>query len=193
MRTLVIVCLLTLFALSVPYAQAKSYPLGVEAFGGWDEPLVQDDIAGGTMFGLSVRGHLIAFLHAQLVFRSTSQGNQDIGINPIGTGSITETLEGGTLTGFGANLLLAGRDPGMVWPYAFIGIYSNNFKPGNRDSETLFGHAWGGGLAMNLYRNLVYADVATGFLIMPIEGGEATRKNWQTTVGLMYMFQIPMR
>ena len=193
MRTLLTICLLALFALSIPYAQAKSYPLGVEAFGGWDEPIVQDDVAGGAMFGISVRGHLLAFLHGQLVFRSTSQGDKDIGVNPIGATSITETLEGGSLTGFGANLILAGRDPAPIWPYAFVGIQSNNFKPGNRDSETLFGHAWGGGLAISLYRNLIYADISTSLLIMPIEGGEATRKNWQTTVGLMYMFQIPMK
>ncbi len=193
MRTLLIICLLSLFALSIPYAQAKSYPLGVEAFFGWDAPLVQEDVNSGQMWGVSVRGHLLAFLHGQLVFRSTSQLDKDIDVQPIGTAPITETLEGGSLTGFGANLILAGRDPASIWPYGFVGIYSNNFKPGNRDSETLFGHAWGGGLAINLYHNLVYADVSTSLLIMPIEGGEATRKNWQATLGLMYMFQIPMK
>ena len=193
MRTRFIICLLALFALSFSCAQAKSYPLGVEAFFGWDAPLVQEDVNSGQMWGVSVRGHLFALFHGQLVFRSTSQGDKDIGVNPIGAASITETFEGGTLTGFGANLILAGRDPALIWPYAFVGIHSNNFKPGNRDSETLFGHAWGGGLAISLYRNLIYADVSTSLLIMPIEGNEATRKNWQTTVGLMYMFQIPMK
>jgi hypothetical protein len=193
MRTLLIFCLLSLFALSIPYAQAKSYPLGVEAFGGWDEPLVQDDVAGGAMFGVSVRGHIIAFLHGQLMFRSTSQGDKDVGVHPIGTASFNETLEGGTLTGFGANLILAGRDPASIWPYGFVGLFSNNFKPGNRDSENLFGHVWGGGVAFNLYNKLIYADVNTSLLIMSIESGNATRKNWQTMVGLMYMFQIPMK
>ena len=192
MRTFLSVGLLILFIALASPVHAKSYPLGVEAFFGWDAPLVQEDIGSGQMWGVSVRGHLLAFLHAQLVFRATGQGDKDKSVTPFGQASLTETLEGGTLTGFGANLLFAARDPAPIWPYGFVGISTNNFDPGKRDKEALFGHSWGGGLAISLYRNLVYVDIGTSFLIMPIEGNKASRKNWQATLGLMYLFQIPM-
>lgn len=193
MRAFFAFCFLVLFVAQIPLAHARSYPLGVEAFFGWDAPLVQEDIGSGQMWGVSVRGHLLAFLHAQLVFRATGQGDKDKSVTPIGRPSLTETLEGGTLTGFGANLLFAARDPAPIWPYGFVGISTNDFAPGKRDKEALFGHSWGGGLAISLYRNLVYADISTSFLVMPIEGNKASRKNWQATLGLMYLFQIPMK
>jgi hypothetical protein len=193
MRAFFAICLSILFVALASPLHAKSYPLGVEAFLGYDMPLVQDDIGSGMMYGLSVRGHLFAFLHGQLIFRGSTQADEDKSVTPIGQGSITETLEGGSLTGFGANLLFAGKNPARVWPYGFIGISTNNFAPGKRDSETLFGSSWGGGLAISLYRDLVYADISTSLLVMPIEDNEASRKNWQTTVGIMYLFQIPMK
>lgn len=192
MRTLSLVCLVTLLALQIPSTHAESYPLGVEAFGGWDMPVVQEDIASGPMFGMSVRGYLIAFLHGQLLFCSTSQGDEDKSVTPLGESSITETLKGGTLTSLGARLLFTGKNPAPVWPYGFIGISTNKFAPGERDKETLFGTSWGGGLAISLYRDLVYVDLSTGLLVMPIADNKASRKNWQTSLGLMYLFHIPM-
>ncbi len=184
---------LPIFLFVIPAALADSYPLGVEAFGGWDMPLVQQDIGSGAMYGVAVRGHIIAFLHGQLVFRASAQGDQDETVTPIGQSSLVATLEGGSLTGFGANILLAGKKPTMVWPYGFVGISTNKFAPGERDSETFFGTSWGCGLSVSLYRNLIYADVSTSLLVMPIENNSASRKNWQTSIGLMYFFQIPMK
>jgi len=185
--------LLAISVITVPAAFAGSYPLGVELFGGFDMPLVQEDVGSGPMYGISVRGHVISIFHAQLVFRGSSQGDKDESITPIGAPSLTETLQGGSLTGFGLNVLLAGKKPALVWPYGFIGISTNSFAPGQRDKETLLGTSWGGGLAVSLYRNIVYADANASLLVMPIENNSASRKNLQIGVGLMYMFQIPMK
>jgi hypothetical protein len=184
---------LSIFLIAAPGLFASSYPLGVELFTGFDMPLVQDDVGNGAMYGVSVRGNLVSFLHAQLVFRGSSQGDKKESVTPIGAASLTETLQGGSLTGFGINLLLAAKKPALIWPYGLIGISTNNFAPGKRDKQTLWGTSWGGGLAVNLYRNLIYADANTTLLVMPIENNSASRKNWQTGVGLMYMFQIPMK
>jgi hypothetical protein len=185
--------LLAILLFGIPVAFAGSYPLGVGAFGGWDMPLVQQDIGSGPMYGVALRGHIIAFLHGQLVFRASAQGDQDKTVTPMGQSSLVATLQGGSLTGFGANLLLAGRKPAMIWPYGFIGISTNKFAPGKRDSETFFGSSWGGGLSVSLYRKLIFADINTSLLVMPIENNSASRKNWQTGIGLVYFFQIPMK
>jgi hypothetical protein len=184
---------LSIFLIMAPAAFCVTYPLGVELFGGFDMPLVQEDVGNGAMYGVSVRGNVVSILHAQLIFRGSSQGDKKETVTPIGVGSLTETLQGGSLTGFGLNLLLAAKRPTTIWPYGFIGISTNNFAPGKRNKETLWGTSWGGGLAVSLYRNLIYADVNTSLLVMPIENNSASRKNWQTGVGLMYMFQIPMK
>jgi hypothetical protein len=184
---------LSIFLIMAPAAFCGSYPLGVELFGGFDMPLVQEDVGNGAMYGVSVRGHLVSILHAQLVFRGSSQGDKTETVTPIGAASVKETLAGGSLTGFGLNLLLAGKNPARIWPYGFIGVSTNNFAPGKRDKETLWGTSWGGGLAVNLYRNLIYADANASLLVMPIENNSASRKNCQIDVGLMYMFQIPMK
>ncbi|MFH1011514.1 MAG: hypothetical protein V1784_09820 [bacterium] len=193
MRIISRFCLLTVVVVMVPAAFAGSYPLGVELFGGFDMPLVQEDVGSGPMYGISVRGHLISIFHAQLVFRGSSQGDKDETVTPVGAASLTETLEGGSLTGFGLNVLLAGKKPALIWPYGFVGISTNSFSPGERDKETLLGTSWGGGLAVSLYRNMVYADANASLLVMPIEKNSASRKNLQIGVGLMYMFQIPMK
>jgi hypothetical protein len=193
MKNLCLVCLAVLMALQIPTACAETYPLGVEAFGGWDMPVIQEDIASGPLFGLSVRGHLLAFLHGQLLFSSTSQGDEDKSVTPFGEASFTETLTGGTLTSIGARVLFAGKNPAPIWPYGFIGISTNNFAPGERDKETLLGTSWGGGVAFSVYRDLVYVDLSTSLLVMPIADNKASRKKWQTSLGLMYLFHIPMK
>jgi hypothetical protein len=193
MKKLCFIFLFALVALQVSSANAGTYPLGVEAFGGFDMPLVQEDVGSGPMYGISVRGHIFSIFHGQLVFRGSSQGDKDETVTPVNAASITETLKGGSLTGFGLNVLLATKNPKRVWPYGFIGISTNSFAPGKRDKETLWGSSWGGGMAINLYRNLIYADVNASLLVMPIEDNSASRKNAQIGVGLMYMFQIPMK
>ena len=73
---LFIFCILAVGVLVLP-GVAKEYPLGVSLFSGYDVPIIQDDQASGPMYGLAVRGNIWKFLHGEVYFRGTSQGDKD--------------------------------------------------------------------------------------------------------------------
>ncbi len=166
------------------------YPLGVGLHGGFDMPVIQNDIGSGPVFGLSVRGNIVGPLHGQLVFRSTSQGDREEDIDF--PGEPTLTLPGGTLTGFGLNVLLASQDPKSFWPYFQLGLSSNSLSPGAsyKEDESLTGMSGGFGAGINLYERKVFLDVNTSLLVMPIHDDKASRKNWQTMLGVQYFIPI---
>lgn len=174
-------------------ALAETYPLGVEVFSGYDMPVIQDDVGSGAMFGLSVRGHVWGPFHGELFFRSTSQGDAELDTD-IPTDP-TITLAGGTLTGFGLNVLLAAKEPASVWPYFLLGVSSNSHKAGGsfQEDETLTGWSFGGGTGINLYNRALYLDVNTSLLVMPFHDNEASRKNWQTRLGIQYFIPINLK
>ncbi len=194
MKALFAITLLCIFGTGL--AVAETYPLGVEIFSGYDMPVIQDDVGAGTMFGLSVRGHVWGPFHGELFFRSTSQGDKDETLE-FGGGVPNETVTypGGTLSGFGANLLLAKSHPVSVWPYLQIGLSSNSLKPGSsvKKDETLMGWSFGGGTGINLYNHALYLDVNTNLLVMPFHDNNASRKNWQTRAGIQYFIPINMK
>ena len=173
-------------------ASAEVYPLGVEVFSGYDMPVIQEDVGAGPMFGLAVRGHVWAPLHAELYFRSTSQGDAemdtDIPTDP------TITLAGGTLSGFGLNLLIAHPTPVSIWPYFLLGVSSNSRSPGEsfQEDETLTGWSFGGGTGINLYNRQLYLDVNATLLVMPFHDNEASRKEGQIRAGVQYFIPINM-
>jgi hypothetical protein len=90
------------------------YPLGVGLHGGYDMPVIQQDVGAGPVFGFSVRGNIVGPLHGQIVFRSTSQADVEEDIDF--PGEPTLTIPGGTLTGFGLNALLAAKNPRTSGP-----------------------------------------------------------------------------
>ncbi|MCB1059722.1 MAG: outer membrane beta-barrel protein [Calditrichaeota bacterium] len=184
---LVTVLLLAAF-LAVP--AMADYPLGVGLHGGYDVPIIQNDVAAGPEFGLSVRGNIVGPLHGQLVFRSTSQGDREESIDF--PGEPTLTIPGGTLTGFGLNLLLAQKDPQDFWPYFHLGLSTNSLAAGAsyKKDETLTGMSGGLGAGINLYQKKIYLDIMTSLLVMPFHDDNASRKNWQTVLGVQYFFPI---
>jgi len=185
-----ILMLICAVALALP-ALAGSYPLGVSAYGGYDMPVIQEDVGAGPMWAVGVRGNVWHFIHAQLIVRGTSRGDVE---NEEKFGNVTETLtyKGGTLTGFGLNVLLAKKDPAPVWPYGLIGVTSNSqgFGDSWKEDETLLGWSFGGGLGINLYQRQVYLDVNTSLLVMPFHDNKASRKNWQSLIGIQYFIPI---
>ena len=174
-------------------ASAETYPLGVELFSGYDMPVIQEDVGAGTMFGLAVRGHVWAPIHAELYFRSTSQGDAEMDTDIPSDPTIT--LAGGTLSGFGLNLLIAHPSPVSVWPYLLLGVSSNSRKPGEsfQKDETLTGWSFGGGTGINLYHRQLYLDVNATLLVMPFHDNEASRKDGQIRAGIQYFIPINMK
>jgi len=186
MRMLSLVVLVV--ALALPTWAA--YPLGVGVHGGYDMPVIQGDVGAGPLFGISVRGNIVGPLHGQLLFRSTSQADVEEDIDF--PGEPTLTIPGGTLTGFGLNLLLAKKDPAGFWPYFHLGVSSNSLAPGAdfKEDESLSGISGGIGAGINLYQRKVYLDINTGLLVMPFHDNNASRKNWQTMLGVQYFIPI---
>jgi opacity protein-like surface antigen len=181
-------------ALALP-ATAETYPLGVSAYGGFDYPVLQSDVGSGPMWAVAVRGNIWRSFHGQIILHGTSQGDQDETLD-FGNGqSETLTYKGGTLTGFGVNLLIAKQDPVNVWPYAMLGLSTNKLKFGDsfKDSKSLTGWSLGGGLGINLYRRWIYLDVNTALLVMPFHDNKASRKNWQSLMGVQYFIPIKVR
>ncbi|MBI5060535.1 hypothetical protein HZB60_12240 [candidate division KSB1 bacterium] len=189
MKKLTILLLTLLFG--VPIGASAAYPLGVTAFGGYDMPVIQDDVGAGPLFGIGVRGNVWKLFHGELYFRSTSQGDVDEDLE-FGNQTETVTYAGGTLTGFGLNLLLANKNPVNVWPYFMVGVSSNSLSPGAsfKQDETLSGINGGLGTGINLYDRKIYLDVNTSLLVMPFHDNNASRKNWQTRLGVQYFFPI---
>lgn len=177
--------------LAIP-SWAGTYPLGVGLHSGYDVPVIQDDVGAGAMWGISVRGNIVSFLHGQLIVRGTSQSDVDEDLDLGSAGTETVTFAGGTLTGFGLNVLLAKKDPANIWPYGMLGLSSNSLAPGEsfKEDESNFGWTVGGGMGINLYNRQVYLDVNTGLLVMPIHDNNASRKNWQTMIGVQYFIPI---
>lgn len=167
-----------------------AYPLGVGIHGGYDMPVIQEDVGAGPVFGVSVRGNIVGPLHGQLFFRSTSQADVEEDIDF--PNEPTLTIPGGSLTGFGLNLLLAKKSPASVWPYLQLGVSTNTVSPGvdYKEEESLSGISGGGGAGFNLYQRKVYLDVSTSLLVMPFHDNKASRKNWQTMLGVQYFIPI---
>ncbi|MBK6910456.1 MAG: hypothetical protein IPH10_05920 [bacterium] len=177
-------------ALALALPAWATYPLGVGVHGGFDFPVIQQDVGEGPVFGVSVRGNIVGPLHGQLIFRSTSQADVEEDIDF--PGEPTLTIPGGTLTGFGLNLLVAKKDPAPVWPYLMLGVSSNSLAPGAsyKEDESLTGMSGGFGLGFNLYQRKVYLDFNTALLVMPFHDDKASRKNWQTLLGVQYFIPI---
>jgi hypothetical protein len=190
MKYLLLVLVLSA-ALAMP-AAARTWNLGVGPYGGYDVPVIQGDIAGGPMWGVGVRSNLWHFVHGQVFVRGTSNANKDETKDFGAGGSETITYKGGTLTGFGAHLLLANAGPVDVWPYGLIGFSSNSLKFGDswKGSKSYMGWDFGGGLSINLYQRLLYLDANTTLLVMPFHSNKASRKNWQSLIGLQYFIPI---
>jgi hypothetical protein len=188
MKSSIVIILFCLFGAGL--ASAATFPLGVEVFSGYDMPIIQDDVGAGAMFGLAVRAHAWGPLHGELYFRSTSQGDSKLDTDIPTDPSIK--LAGGTLSGFGLNLIVAKQEPASVWPYLLLGVSSNSLKPGEsfQKDETLTGWSFGPGLGINLYNRALYLDANTTALVMPFHDNKSSRKNWQTRVGIQYFIPI---
>ena len=57
-------------------ALAGTYHLGLAAYGGYDYPVVQDDVGPGFMWSAGVRGNIWKFVHGEVIFSRHSARRQ---------------------------------------------------------------------------------------------------------------------
>lgn len=176
-RVILAACLAV--ALAGTSAQAGS--IGVGAFGGLSIPIVQSDVAQGSMFGLRVPIKLVPLLTVEPYYASSALGDAEEDI--LGT---TYTREGFDGTAYGANLMLTMGGPLSFYPFAGIG-QTKLERTGSDLSLTTYNF----GLGLGISPAPKVSIHIRGELAAAVDG-EASRKFANATVGVSYaLFSAP--
>jgi hypothetical protein len=175
--------LLVLLALVLLPCAAGAVSIGVGAFGGMSIPVLQDDTAQGTVFGLRAPVALIPLVTVEPYFAKASGGDKDQDIE--GT---TITRSGLDVTGFGANVLLTFG--GKIQFYPFAGIGSYKLQRTNMEDLTNTAYTFGLGLGISPMPKL--SVHLRGELAAAVDG-ETSRKWANATIGVSYnVFSTPV-
>ena len=154
---------------------------GVGAFGGLNIPLIQDDQASGTAFGIMARIKFLPFLSVEPNAMFGKWGE------PGDVDGFQLGVSGSKINSFGVDAIL-GSVPGTVGlkPYAVIGFGSYKIK--NDDTgydESNLG--WSGGLGFGIGVSPKFdVDLRGKFIVVPQDGG--SKKAITLTGGLLYYF-----
>lgn len=179
-RTIGLAALCVLF-LAAPQAQAQK--LGIGAFGGVNIPVVQDDAASGTLFGIRLQAQPTPLIRFEPFVSFVKNGDYDL----PGIGG-TSTLDGGKLTVFGLNGILGTPMGGPGIGVGLVGgIGSYKIKVDNYEDVTRPGYSGGIDLGLGLMAVPVRLNGRGEFVVVPLEGG-GSRKFVFLTVGATYAF-----
>ena len=174
---------LVLFALALMPCTAGATSIGVGAFGGMSIPLLQDDTAQGTMFGLRAPVALLPLVTVEPYFAKASGGDKDQDLD-----GETITRSGIDVTGYGANLLLTFGSKIQFYPFAGIGSYTMS----REGSEDLTKTAYTFGLGLGISPMPKLSIHLRGELAAAVEG-ETSRKWGNATIGVSYnIFSTPI-
>lgn len=166
-------------ALTGTSAQAGS--IGVGAFGGVSIPIVQSDVAQGTMFGVRVPVKLVPLVAVEPYYASSKLGDAEEDI--LGT---TYTREGFDATAYGANVMLTMGGPVQFYPFAGIG-QTKLERTGSDLSLTTYNF----GLGLGISPAPKITIHIRGELSAAVDG-EASRKFGNVSAGLSYaLFSAP--
>jgi opacity protein-like surface antigen len=172
---------LTLALLAATAGVAGAVGIGGGVYAGWSWPVVQEDVAQGTLYGLRVPVSLTSLFRVEPYFMKGALGDMEQDI-----GGIIYTREGFDETGYGLNLALTTGGPVSFYPFAGIG--STNFSREGDDFD-LTTYNVGLGLAFSPMTKLSL-DVRGEFQISV--DGAASRKFGNLTVGASYaLFSLP--
>lgn len=172
---------LTLVLLALTAGVASAASVGVGAFAGTSIPVLQDDVAQGTIFGLRVPVKLIPLVTVEPYYASSALGDKDLDI-----GGITYTREGFDETAFGLNAMLTMGGPVQFYP--LVGIGSTKLERSAADLS-LTTYNFGLGLGISPMPKLTLH--VRGELQMAVDG-EASRKFTNITAGASYaLFSMP--
>lgn len=184
-RGLLALCLLVLMTAPTVTAEPAA-KLGVGVFAGISVPVVQDDQASGSEFGVRVRYGLGSIIVLE-PFASFVKWGDPGAVDLDGGGTFDMGISGSKLTSFGLEATL-GNAPGTqgLAPFFFAGLGS--YKVENDDTgydESALGWSGGLGLGIGLSPKLGL-DFRAKVLVAPQDGG--SKKAFGFTGGINFNF-----
>jgi len=176
-----------LFAvLLIPCLSAPAFATGLAAgaFGVYNFPILQDDAAGGALYGLKAKiGVPVVVLEPSLTFISVGdKENEDDAIGDF-------TQKGGSITSYGLNVSLGGMKemPGVgFYGTGGIGAYALSSDLDYKEDETRFGFNVGAGLVFKVSPKFDI-DMSGRFIVITLDGG-GSRKSVGLFTGLNFYF-----
>jgi opacity protein-like surface antigen len=164
--------------LALALGVGNAHALGVEvgAFGGMSFPVVQEDVAQGSIFGVRVPVKLIPLITVEPFYSSSMLGDktQDFA-------GLSYTSDGGQMTSFGANVMLTTGGPVSFYP--LVGITSQKYtRSGSSDINE---SGWNFGLGLGFAPMPMFNVHIRGELNM-LTTGDTSRKFANATIGLNY-------
>lgn len=166
-------------ALMLLFAAGAAHATGVGAgvYGGLSYPVLQDDVASGSMYGLRAPVSLTPLITVEPFYASSSLGDAEETL-----GGISYTREGFDQTAYGVSVML-GNPTGMGFRfYPFGGLGKYKLERTGTDIDEM-GYHFGLGIGIG----------ATPKLSLQIRGelemvkiGDASRKFGNATAGLTY-------
>lgn len=174
--------LLLVLILSVPAMAQKDVSVG--AFGGLNIPIVQEDAASGSDFGIKAKFSPIPFIAGTAFFEARTMGDAKFTFND------TEyTTDAGSVTSFGVEALL-GSTGGGTGPHFYfaVGISSYKWTRDNWEDFSKVGYHFGPGFEV-VFPKKIGLEFRGYFEIVPTEG-DGSRKNGILLVGANYHFGL---
>jgi opacity protein-like surface antigen len=175
MKSMVPILLLGL-ALSSGAAQAGG--IGVGVFGGTSIPVVQEDAKTGAVYGVRLPVTVIPLVRFEPFWARTRPGDAEETF-----GGLTYTRDGGEISAFGLNAMLATGGPLRFYPFAGIGSYKLTREAS--DDRTEIGYDAGLGLGLSPLPKLE-VDLRAEFVVIALD--ETSRKAVNVTLGASYRF-----
>jgi opacity protein-like surface antigen len=172
------IVLIALIALAVPGGMASAGGVGLGGFAGTSVPILQDDAANGTLYGLRVPVTLMPLLTLEPYWARTRSGDVEETF-----ADLPYTRDGGTVTAYGLNAMLAGGGTLRFYPY--VGIASYRLEREASDDRTGTGYDAGLGLGLSPLPKLSL-DLRGEFEMLSL--GETSRKFVNVTLGVSYEF-----
>ncbi len=182
MKNSILVSGAVLFLLLTIVSSTSGAEFGIGGFAGINIPLAQEDVDNGILYGIKGRILVLPFLGVDPNFVYSNYGDKDHAM-----GERSDTREGGTITSFGADLVL-GTLSGFRRTrfYALLGANSNTLKFKGISDQTQLGLSFGAGLEF-LASEVLGIEARARLHGISLEGGGG-RNNLELSGGLNYYF-----
>lgn len=179
---------ITMVILALPSMAGAQNPikLGIGLSGGLNIPVVQQDQARGTAFGIRGIIGLMSLITIEPNLNFAKYGDPSLDLP-----GVTNDLEGSKVTSYGVDALLGASmsAPGLS-PFVIVGM---GFYKTERDQTAAFDDdgtdfGWSAGLGFALGLSpAISLDVRGRFNMIPVDGG-SSKKSVFVTGGLNYFF-----
>jgi hypothetical protein len=173
---------LTLALLALGAGVAGAGSIGIGAYAGMSYPVLQEDVASGSMYGLRVPVALTPLFTFEPYYGSASLGDKDETV-----ADITYTREGFDESAYGLNAMMTTGGPVQFYP--MLGIGKTQLTRTGADDLNLT--TWNFGLGFGFVPMPKLSVHVRGELQMAMDG-DASRKFGNITVGASYaLFSMP--